>query len=541
MSFVFKRRYLFPSILCAVFLVYGRSLPGRFVFDDHHFVENNAAIRSLSNFPRFFSDPSTQSGDAGLNADVYRPLTTFSFALNYAVTGPRPGYFRAVNLLLHSFAVFLLFRLCLLLGFGPAEALTAAAFFALFPTNVESVVWISGRSSALSAVLILGALLCFVKRVAEDRPAVMVPAGLLTLAALFTRETAVVIPALALAYLIAARAPFKKYLGGLTVWMVLPAAGFLVLRYFMLGHMQQAAQPDMPLYKLASVPFLLFAQYLRILACPFFMLVTYTDAVNSQLADLRLHLPFALAAAALYIWLTAILRSRGEKAAAWGLLWGAIALLPVLNIVSLTVYAAERLLYLPLAGLALLPAAAARALTEKRRRFFFAACGIVLFMLVMNIQGRMKVWGSDVSLWQYDTQKNPRNFLSRLRLADALRTAGDLPASYEAFEKALAEAADGRQRAIVFNELGTLQAVSGGLAQAGPLFQKAVDLDPGNYLALYNLARLNAIRGEPEKARSLVERSLRLNAGYPPALALDKALKERGKERKGRSDKRKDR
>ena len=266
----------------------------------------------------------------------------------------------------------------------------------------------------------------------------------------------------------------------------------------------------------------IFAKYAEILAFPFSMLVTYTDTINARIAALSFYFPFALAVFALYAWLAAALRVKGEKAAAWGLLWALAALLPVLNIIPISVYAAERLLYLPLAGLALVPAAAGRALRGKirRRRAYFAAFGILFLLFALNIQTRLGVWRNDVSLWSYDVERNPDNFLSRLRLADALRKAGNPRAAYSALEGALETASDDRQRATACNELGTIYAIGNALDEAERFFREAAELDPENHLAFYNLAKASAIRGDLTAARKYLAHSLKLNGGYAPALEL---------------------
>jgi len=518
---------LFPLTVLLVFIVYGRSLNGGFVFDDHHFVENNQSIRTLKNAARFFSDPSTQSSHEGLNTGIYRPLATLSFAADYAIAGLNPAYSRAVNLLLHCCNTLLVVYLGMLLGFSGLYAALMGAFFALFPTNVESFVWISGRSAALSTALILCAVICFIKNAKSGRTKYLRLASLFTIAALFTRETAVVIPLLALAYLAAGRLPVKKHLFAVGTYLALPAGSFLLLRSLLLGRLQQAPPPDLPLSTLVSVPFLLFAKYVDIMLYPFSMLVTYTDSINARISAFWFYFPFAIAVFLLYSGLTAVLRARGERIAAWGLLWVLISLLPVLNIVSMTIYAAERLAYLPLVGLAMVVAAAARGLAGKGvpRKTVLAAFCVLFILFTVNIQARMRVWRDDVSLWRYDAEKNPRNFLTRLRLAEALRAAGELPEAHAALIRALDLASNDGQRAIACNELGTSYAVSGDLEKAERFFRASVELNPGGYLGLYNLGKVCAMRRDIAAARKYLGRSLELNGEYVPARELEASLR----------------
>ena len=516
-----------PLAFLTVFLAYGRSLDGGFVFDDHHFVENNPSIRSLKNASRFFSDPSTQSSREDLNSDIYRPLATLSFALNLAAAGPSPSHFRGVNIFLHGCNTLLVLYLGGLLGFEWMYAALMAALFALFPTSVESFVWISGRSGVLSTALILCALICFIKSVKRGKAGHLLPlASLFTIAALFTRETAVVIPLLALAYLIAERLPVKEHLRAIGAYLALPAALFILLRFFMLGKFQQMPHPDLPVRVLAAMPFLIFAKYVDVLLSPFSMLITYTDTINARLGAFWFYFLFAIAVFLLYAALTALLRARGEKAAAFGLLWMIIALLPVLGIVSMTIYMAERLLYLPLVGFAMAVAAAARYLNEKYRSPapVWPACGVMLVLFTINIQARLPVWKSDIALWSYDAEKNPRNFLTRLRLAEALRDAGDLSGSYSALDRALALATNDGERSVVLNEIGVLYAVRNDLEKAKRFFLDSIALNPAGYLAFFNLGKACALQRDLAAARTYLSRSLELNPAYAPARELSASL-----------------
>ncbi len=511
----------FPLALLAVFLVYARSLDGRFVYDDHHFVENNPAVASLSSPGRFFSDPSTQSDNAGLNSDVYRPLATLSYALDYAAAGLTPGYYRAVNILLHGVNALLLFLLAGLLGLEAPYAALAAGFFALFPPSVEAVAWVSGRSGVLSCTFILLSLIWFVKYSLGRGGKFLVLSSLAGAAALFTREISAALPLLALSYLLVFGARPRRFLDA-ALFLGLPAALFVLLRFELLGKLQQTPQPALSALGLFSLPLLIFAKYLDVLAWPFHMLVNYSDLMELRLHALAFYLPFALLAFLLYCALVWALLRRGRRAEAWGLLWFFIALLPVLNIVSIATFMAERLLYLPSAGAALALAAAGSRLrgSARARRVFFASCAALLALFALNIQSRLPVWHDDVSLWRYDAGQNPWDFLTRMKLADALKKAGDPEGAAAALRDALGRASSAWQRAMAYNEIGVLLAMDGKLAEAERFFRTSVRLDPGDPVALYNLARALAVRGDKAASREYLRLCLQRDADYGPALKL---------------------
>src|SRR5262249_6961506 len=89
-------------LLALVVLAYANGLRNGFTQDDDYFLLANAQIRQAP--WRLFYEPHPDSR-------VYRPLTFSSFALNYAIGGPRPFDYHLVNLLLHGLVTVLLYGL----------------------------------------------------------------------------------------------------------------------------------------------------------------------------------------------------------------------------------------------------------------------------------------------------------------------------------------------------------------------------------------------------------------------------------------------
>ena len=163
------------AVALAAFLAHAGSLAGGFVYDDHRFVEENPAIRTLEDPGRFFTDPSTASAEAGVEPDVYRPLRTLDFALAHAAFGKRPAYWHLMNALLHAanaaLVLLLLRRMFDRAGPGapglpappaagrvPAPAVLGALVFAVHPVTSEAVAWVSSRGDLLALLLVLLAL-----------------------------------------------------------------------------------------------------------------------------------------------------------------------------------------------------------------------------------------------------------------------------------------------------------------------------------------------------------------------------------------------
>jgi tetratricopeptide (TPR) repeat protein len=94
---------------------------------------------------------------------LYRPLTTASFLINYAVldNGPQPAGYHAVNIALHTLNVWLAFALLSRLFQSRWPAFLAAVLWAVHPVGTETVANIAGRADLLTTVGLLGALLLY--------------------------------------------------------------------------------------------------------------------------------------------------------------------------------------------------------------------------------------------------------------------------------------------------------------------------------------------------------------------------------------------
>src|SRR5687768_8817199 len=157
---------------------------GGFIWDDDDHVRNNATLRSAEGLLRIWSDPRS--------LPQYYPLTHTSFWIEYRLFGDSAGGYHIVNILLHTAAAILLWRVLVLLEV-PA-ALLAACLFAIHPVQAESVAWITERKNLLSGVFYFAAALMYLKsRTAWNRH--YMAAFVLFIAALLSKTVACSLPA----------------------------------------------------------------------------------------------------------------------------------------------------------------------------------------------------------------------------------------------------------------------------------------------------------------------------------------------------------
>ncbi len=211
-------------------LVYLNALSNPFVYDDQRVIVDNLAIRSLSNVR------------ALLLHDRFRPVVNITYAIDYAVWGPGPFGFHVTSVLFHVANVLMLFVLMRKLA-GDAEssrlaadrpeaaggkksglkaaskrptetrdwddgihmhanaaAFAAAAVWAVHPLMTQAVGYLSGRSEVVCAFFFLAALLCLHPWVTGGRRAWLALAIACWLLALGSKEVAVMLPFVLMAY-----------------------------------------------------------------------------------------------------------------------------------------------------------------------------------------------------------------------------------------------------------------------------------------------------------------------------------------------------
>jgi hypothetical protein len=134
---------------------------GEFQFDDEQNIVNNHQIKSLD---RVFTREALLSVLYG-----GRPITNFTFALNYYYGRLNVTGYHMVNVAIHLLVVvtmFFLIRRLLVVSHHQLQAnsnidLLVAAYVALHPINTQAVSYICQRAESLSTLFYLASLLMF--------------------------------------------------------------------------------------------------------------------------------------------------------------------------------------------------------------------------------------------------------------------------------------------------------------------------------------------------------------------------------------------
>lgn len=202
----------------ALLLAYWPALNGGMLWDDDAHV-TKPELRSAEGLLRIWTEP-------GATQQFY-PLLHSVFWLEHRLWGDAVLGYHLVNLLQHGLAAWLVFLLVRRLQL-PGAAF-AAAIWALHPVSVESVAWISEQKNTLSAVLYLGAGLCYLNfDETRRRGSYFTALGLFVLA-LLTKTVTATLPAalLVLFWWRRGRLDFRRDAVPLLPWFALGAGSGL--------------------------------------------------------------------------------------------------------------------------------------------------------------------------------------------------------------------------------------------------------------------------------------------------------------------------
>ncbi len=502
---------------------YALSLGNGLVYDDQPIIAENPRIRSPVNVRAIWlrdwwanRPPHAFVADPGRDR-LYRPLTLQSLALDYAFWGQRAAGYHAVNILLHALVSVLVWRIASVWLRDGTSALIAGLLFAVHPVHAEAVCMIVGRAELLAALFTLSGLL-IIPRNDPLRRARAASMGLAFFAAILSKESGLVYPALAAVWIAAfglwPRWSVRERVLAAAALLV-PLALYVPLRYAAVGgQLIRTGVEDLVNNPLAGADgwqrliglLTVFGHYLRLLLVPRTLSCDYGLAVIDPTRGPDVWtVAGAVGALTLTGWLVAGWRRRRTPQSLAGrtaplVLMFLFAYAPASNVLLIGVAVGERLMYLPSAPLLIaLGAAAACAMrgdghgAAPRARIAAALGGCLLLALGLRTVARTLDWRDNFTLFTTDVQTFPQS----LRLNTMV---GDL------YLMRAGHTRDPQQRQRL-------------LRIAARYFERALAIKPRDAASLRRLAEALEALGQPERARALYQRAVALNPTDAYAIA----------------------
>jgi hypothetical protein len=413
----------FAVVACAL-LSFAACLPNPWLWDDSTLLGKRLSASGCSGLADIWAQP--YWGNAG-PADTYRPLSLSFLYLERLAFGDHAAFYHIVSLALHA-AVSLLVMWVIGRLAGPDIGWFSGLLFSAHPIHAEAVAMAYGQLELLSVLFGLLAIGLFDRALREGpRLPCMGLALLSALAAMFSKESAAVLPALlllTLGYRVFAsspgerRATFAQGLRWSLLFWLLPIP-YLLLRNRALGTILPYAEATVtmdytPLVRLKLVV-VSAGESLRLCLLPSGQTLYY-----GHLRDAIFGRPYADAA-----WLLAgvagVFVMAGEigwPAALFGFAWFAVTFFPVSNVVPSGVVVAERTLYAPVLGFCFMATAMLVRLRNKKAAVG-AAAAVTLICVIASTRVVLE-WRDDATLWRSTVASHPRSPKGNLWLGEAL-------------------------------------------------------------------------------------------------------------------------
>lgn len=449
-----RKFFLAMSIAAAALTVHSFMLSGSFKsIDDRRSIVDNQKIRSLEDPAAIFTDSFFGRGT------YYRPLVTYSFALEYHFIKLNPFFYHLTNLLIHAAVSLVAFFLLNKLLPGPA-AFFGALIYAVHPVHWEAVANIPGRAILLCALFYLSAFLFFLKSSAgrTDAPAgktgktksyTFYALSLLSFAfAIFCKESAVMLPPVLLLYQFlvgksqegAAKTARTAKAGLLAPLLpVLPffaVTAFYLLTRGLLGINRLLPWDTFQNYVLGFFTFLRsLLTHIRVLVFPTGLYYDRAERLFSSFTDPGLFLTLFVWTAAAAVFIRC--RRRISGPVMFLILWffAEFALISQLfssiGVQPGYISAADHFLYIPAVPAAALIALAGTALYEKNKTagwtstgiFWSGAAGLLLFLAVLAVSMNIQA-ANERAMFENSLAHNPHNARVRNSLALIYARAG---------------------------------------------------------------------------------------------------------------------
>lgn len=467
-------------IISVVFFVYLSTLFHDIVYLDDNVlvVEHYYFNEHLTNSFQAFGEDIFRSPQGG--GTFYRPILRLSF-ISDAIFGEKAIIFMShlTNMALHILSICAFFYLLLKIGLKKEAALLFSLIFAIHPLTAQTVAFIPGRNDSLLAVFIFLSLIYFLNFLENNTGKQYFLHLLFFTLALFTKETAIVLPAICAAYIVVfigfqeIKNNLKKYSHLIIGWMVLVSTWF-VIRHEVMGAFVGNADYNIFQSIFNNLPAILPA--IGKIFLPFDLSVFPVMKDMSMLYGI-------ISLLLLLIWFI-LSKEKNYKMIIFGFLWFLIfILLTLLKPTDTMPEFSENRIYIPMLGFVFIIWGLRipkffNNFEEKnvKRNMIILAVGLIIIFSCVTIY-RNKYYKNKINFWENAVKTSP-------------------------------------SFAFNHNNLGAMNYLDKKLDIAEVEFKKALDLNPKEKMAHNNLGLIYMDRGELEKSEEEFKKELEINPAY---------------------------
>ncbi|MBI2054447.1 MAG: tetratricopeptide repeat protein [Candidatus Staskawiczbacteria bacterium] len=499
------------------FVLYFKSIFFGFTYlDDNALILDN--IDFLSNIGNIFSVFARDVFYAthGLSA-YYRPLLTVSLMFDAVISGQSPAMYHFTNIIIHLAGSSLVFTALLKLKYSRIASFFLAVIFSVHPALTQAVAWIPGRNDSLLAVFVLASFIFFLDFIEKGKNRSVFWSAFFFLLAIFTKETALLLPAVFLFYAFLRYFPLKNILFKFSIPWIVSVVVFFLLRHIAFENPLQARFKDIFLSVFFNLPALI--QLLGKVFFPF----------NLSVLPIIQDTTFIFGAMGIFfILILVIMKARDKSSPAgsfkmmlFGIAWFIVFLLPsfIRPNAFVTADFIEHRLYLPFFGIIIF-------LAESRLpKFledsfggwhFFGWIVLASIFFVVSFLHQNNFYNR-TAFWKNAALNSPHSPLAQRNLGAMYYLDGQYDLAEEYYKKSLTI---NKTEPMVHNNLGLIYVSRGLFLEAEKEYLEELSLNPNYDNARFNLGLLYYKAGKIEEAKKEWEKTLEINPEHSDAIKL---------------------
>jgi tetratricopeptide (TPR) repeat protein len=534
--------FSFLSLFLLLLLIYGNSFDCSWHFDDYINIVENAKVHIGS-----LSWQEVEPGLHGIGGGAHwqRPLSYFSFALNYDADGLNVFGYHLVNFFIHYLASVFLFLfiynvLRLPIHGGRYErhaysiALLSAVFWAVNPVQVVAVTYIVQRMASMTAMFYIMAMYFYLKGRTGERTwknvLFYVLAVICVVLSIGSKENAAMVSVsiflfdLFLIQGVTVVNIRRSWVWGLLALLFVPAVGLMYWDFSsIVGDYE--LRPFTMLERVLTQPRVILF-YISLLFYPVTsrLMLIHDMPISRSLFD-----PWTTVAAMVVILLilvVAVLVSRRRPLIAYCIFFFFLNHLIEGSFLSLELvyehrnYLPSMLIFVPLSVLIV---HGLDYYSDRRQMFLVLSSSVTFVMILLGVTVFIQndIWKDDVSLWSDNFEKAPNLHHVRQNLGTSYFIAGRFPEAFGELTKALESfaATDITAKAKTHGLLGEYYLMNGDDDRALAHYQKALQFRPA-FAPIYNrIAEIMMRKNQLTEAEKLIRTGIAIRP-HSPAFRL---------------------
>jgi hypothetical protein len=460
-------------------VLYAHTLSGTFIYDDTFQAVRDPRLVDV----RLWKNYLTEGYFPNATDNLWRPLVSLSYSVQYRLHGPWALGFHLVNVLLHAAASALVAEFARRLV-NQRAGLVAGLLFAAHPVHVEAVAYIVGRAESMCLIGMLGALVLANGRLTTGRVWAIVGC---TFAAVFSKEQGLLTPLMigGLIWLRWSRGEWSSEERPparlLAAMLALGLSAYITYRnhilpwYWETSLLDYAVQPLVraDCFGRVLIPVALLGRYAALTVAPVKLSPDYGVGVITHEWSLRDPYFWVGVVALVVVVVTAAWTVRRKH---WTLVFllfcAGLTYFMVGNFVLIGTVFGERLIYIPSAFVLIL---AGSVLARLPNRALVAVLSILLCLYGLRSFTYAARWRERISFYEYAVANQPQAVRLHVILARELLARGQLDRAREVVDKGLAVSKEDWRLWIVAAQVAIAQ---GRLEDAQRAIKEAWNRDP---------------------------------------------------------------